>query len=266
MGNRRDSMHPSLLSVLEKSRQIADVRSIRRKDYSFFGFKNANLGELASIRMNVPEGFALSVEVFSRFINGIIQHLLPKEGLDHTISLGTAPFEAIVSLSGVLRRSILRERLPSEVERGIQQKYDELCEVSHRPSVPVAVRSSALSEDSMGASFAGVFDTFLWIAGWPKVLQSIKRCYASMFSEGALDYRRAKGMNDSNQMLMSVGVLRMINARSGGTLFSQGFSRSEKDLMTIHSNWGLPATVVDGNLPVDSFEIAKSDLDLVNRS
>jgi len=239
---------------------VADIRKLRRKDSALFGNKSANLGELASIGLAVPKGFAISVQAFIEFLTPIVDDMSP------TFLSPDASLDIIISFSPKLRMRILRASYPEPIAEIIRGQYRKLCNTLRSRLAPVAVRSSALAEDSPDASFAGIFETFLWVRGQRSLLQSIKRCYASLFASGGLAYRKEMGLTDTSKMLMGVVVLQMINARSGGTLFSGPFVRDQPDTLSINANWGLPTTVVDGNYPVDTFEISKADQSVVKEN
>jgi len=266
MSARPHHLNTPLRHHLARNLAVVNLQQIRASDYKLFGHKNANLGELSSTGVRVPEGFVISVEVFSRYMDLLFEKLRFDKNSKRPKNIQSASFEEIVSISENIRGMILRESLPEADDSEVQEEYGRISAKLHLLQPAVSVRSSAMSEDSAKASFAGVYDTFLWVRGRPALKAAIKKCYASMFSRSALDYRLATQTADPSQMLMSVGVLKMIDARSGGTLFSRGFSSEENDLLTVHSNWGSAASVVDGRFPVDSFEISKTDLNLVERS
>ncbi|HCL70475.1 MAG TPA: hypothetical protein DIC65_05500, partial [Actinobacteria bacterium] len=150
------------------------------------GGKGASLGEMTGAGLPVPPGFALTTAAF----------LASKEkaGLDaelavHLDGLDTNDTNMVSERCSEIRRAIEGMAMPSAVEDDLRSAYATLCSESNTDDVPVAVRSSATSEDSPDASFAGEHDTYLWVRGANDVVDAVRRCWASLFTDRATCYR-----------------------------------------------------------------------------
>ncbi len=181
------------------------------EDVPEVGGKNASLGEmyreLTPRGVKVPNGFAITAAAYRQFL---------REGrLDHVIDDLLSGLEtkdlAELRLRGLkVRQAILGARLPEALERAIVDAYDRLGGKRSEP-VDVAVRSSATAEDLPDASFAGQQETYLNVQGHRALLDSCKRCFASLFTDRAISYRADKGF-DHLKVALSIGVQRMVRS------------------------------------------------------
>ncbi|MGZ4203049.1 MAG: cytochrome P450, partial [Thermoleophilaceae bacterium] len=146
-------------------------------------------------------------------------------------------------------------------EQEIRAAYRELCGDGGEP-VPVAVRSSATAEDSAEASFAGMQDTYLWITGEDQVIEHVKRCWASLWSDRSQAYRHDRGFDRVN-VRMGVAVQRMVRASSAGVAMTLNPVNGDRSKIAIESSFGLGETVVGGTVTPDSFLVDKVMLALV---
>ena len=124
--------------------------------------------------------------------------------------------------------------------------------------MPVAVRSSATGEDGHDASFAGQFDTFLGVTGAETLRTSVRRCWASLFTDRAVVYRMESGL-DHRDSPMAVGVLKLVPARASGVAFSIHPVSGSPHRMVIEGSWGWGEAVVQGRVTPDHIEVGKSD-------
>jgi pyruvate,water dikinase len=122
--------------------------------------------------------------------------------------------------------------------------------------LPVAVRSSATAEDLPTASFAGQQDTYLWVQGEDQVIKDVRRCWASLFTARAIDYR-IKNNFPHEKVLISVGIQEMVNSRAAGVMFSINPTNGDQSKVVIEGNWGLGETVVSGSVNPDKFVVDK---------
>jgi pyruvate,water dikinase len=136
--------------------------------------------------------------------------------------------------------------------------YEELNVRCLRSNVPVAVRSSAIGEDSATASFAGIFDTCLGVRDRDQVLEAVRRCWASLFSARAVTYRLRAGLRHWD-MPMAVGVLELIQAQASGVAFSASPVTGKTDRVVIETNWGWGQAVMAGLVTPDHVEVGKAD-------
>ncbi len=140
----------------------------------------------------------------------------------------------------------------------ISQAYEELCLRCTDVNVPTAVRSSATGEDAADASFAGIFDTYLGVSGNERVLDAVRRCWASLFTGRALAYRLRKGISH-HDMPIAVGVVELIHARASGVAFSVHPVTGKSDRVVIETSWGWGEAIVQGLVNPDHVEVGKAD-------
>jgi rifampicin phosphotransferase len=209
----------------------------------FAGGKATNMGRLSQKGFTVPEWFAVTSEALKAFVaeNRIEAVLKPSSDL---AALSRRVEEAFLSakVSAALQAEIL-ERLGA---LGLEDRF-------------VAVRSSGLDEDSAQNSFAGQFSSFLFQKGWAQIEESLKRCWASGFSERALSYRIERGLG-LDDIRVGVVIQKMVNAEAAGVVFSRHpIKVLDRDLILVSSVWGLGEGLVSGELESDDFEVSRKD-------
>jgi phosphoenolpyruvate synthase/pyruvate phosphate dikinase len=150
--------------------------------------------------------------------------------------------------------------MPSEVASEIATAYAALGRRVGRDEPPVAVRSSAVAEDSADASFAGVQDTYLWLRGLEEVLRGVQRCWASYFNPEATAYR---AQHASARTGMSVAVQFMVDARVAGVMFTLNPVSGDPSSIAIDASYGLGTPVVGGEVTPDSYLVSKVTREVV---
>lgn len=146
--------------------------------------------------------------------------------------------------------------LAGPVARAVIDAYRELGRRAESPNPPVAVRSSGQSEDGQEASFAGQFDTYLWITGQDAVLDAVRRVWAGAQTGSTLAYRRERELGDGFTP-MCVGIQLMVDARSAGVMFTLDPRTGDRSRIVIESSWGLGEAVVGGEVRPDRFAVNK---------
>jgi pyruvate, water dikinase len=217
------------------------------------GGKSASLGEMVAAGLPVPPGFAVTTEAFrrARDESGIVDHIAELlEGLD------VDDLPAVSKRATAIRQLIMSWPMPADVEAEIAEAYASLCEQCEMVDVPVAVRSSATSEDSPDASFAGEHDTYLWICGAEAVSQHVRQCWASLFTDRALCYRVEMGYSHLD-VAMSVAVQKMIRPKAAGVAFTLNPGNGDRSTIAIDSAWGFGEGVVSGEVTPDNFLVDK---------
>ncbi len=231
------------------------------QDVPIVGGKNASLGEmyraLASQGVRVPNGFATTAEAFRHFLRGT--------GVDQQIRaiLGAMNPDDVTSLQQAgrtIRQTILATELPPDLETQVSDAYRQLCDEAGT-ELDVAVRSSATAEDLPDASFAGQQETYLNVQGIRPVLETCRRCFASLFTDRAISYRHHKGF-DHFQVALSVGIQRMVRSdlASSGVMFSLDTETGFRDAVLINAAYGLGENVVQGAVTPDEFLVFKTTL------
>ena len=217
------------------------------------GGKNASLGEMIKSGVRVPPGFAVTTDSYLSFVTetGIrdrIMDILSKVRPDDVGSLDEA--------SGEIQAIIIKTLMNDDVKAAIRHGYLELCGKCDIENVPVAVRSSATAEDLPNASFAGQQDTYLWVMGEEAIIDSVRRCWASLYTPRAIDYRN-KNNFPHEKVLISVGVQKMVNSRAAGVMFTLNPTNGDPSKVVIEGSWGLGETVVSGSVNPDKFVVDK---------
>ncbi|QYY32726.1 phosphoenolpyruvate synthase [Cupriavidus pinatubonensis] len=246
--------------------QLVWFEELRRADIWRVGGKNASLGELlASLTthgIRVPPGFAIPVDAYWNFLeaNGL------RAVLSSTLSALASGKLTLSDAGQKMRRTILTGEWPRETAQAIGQAYATLNRRTGQSNVDVAVRSSATAEDLPEASFAGQLESYLNIRGEHALLDACRRCYASLFTDRAISYRQAKGINHL-QIGLSVGVQRMVRSdlSGAGVMFSIDTETGFDKVVLINAAWGLGENVVQGDVDPDEYEVFKpllSDLSL----
>jgi pyruvate, water dikinase len=223
------------------------------------GGKGASLGELTSAGFPVPPGFVVTTCDFERFMRA----LDPDHSLRAAIErLDGDDLNAIASLTHDLGQRIRQARLPDDARDAIVVAYRSLVGGS---AFPVAIRSSATSEDSADASFAGLHDTYLWVRDEATMLQSVCSCWASLYSRQAVSYRRRLKLREQG-VAMAVVVQRMVDARCSGVMFTRSPTTGDRSVITIEGSWGLGSCIVSGEVTPDRFVVNKVTGEIFKRA
>jgi pyruvate,water dikinase len=229
------------------------------KDFPQVGGKNANLGEMFQIGLRVPPGFAVTTHAFNTFIDrGRVRNEIVR-------TLSQIPPEdthALEEAGRQIRERIESTPLPETIAKQIRQSYKKLCNLCGVMDLPVAVRSSATSEDTKMASFAGLHDSYLWVRGEDEVIRHVLKCWASLFTDRVIAYRNHIGW-PHDKVTISVGVQKMVNAKCAGVMFTIDPVMGDPDKITIEGNWGLGESVVKGEVSPDHFLVEKQTLEIL---
>src|SRR5690606_11338913 len=162
---------------------VAWFRDIGLADRPTVGGKGGSLGELENAGISVPPGFVVTTAAFEEFLAA----LEAREPIRPQVeALDASDLGAVTRLSEKLRARVLEEPMPREVEQAIRTAHAELT----GDGQPVAVRSSATTEDAEDASFAGLQDTFLWVLDAGDMVARVRECWGSLYSVESMIYRR----------------------------------------------------------------------------
>ena len=220
------------------------------------GAKMGRLAELPTVGVRVPRGFAVTADAYRRHC--------AKMGLDEVIDAALGGLDSDPGAAGIetaaqaVQAELTSREMDADLAALITAAYEELSLRCLGINVPVAVRSSAIGEDSATASFAGIFDTFLGVCGGDQVLAAVRRCWASLFNARAIAYRLRAGLHHRD-MAMAVGVLELIHAQASGVAFSASPVTGKTDRVVIETNWGWGEAVVMGLVTPDHVEVGKAD-------
>ena len=238
------------------------LEEVRREDTGRVGGKNASLGEmihnLRSAGIRVPGGFATTASAYRAFL----RHNELEDRIQEQVQKLRSGGQSLDKTGRTIRRMIGRGSLPGDLRAAVASAYRELSARNEAEELAVAVRSSATAEDLPEASFAGQQETYLNVTGEDAVLDAIRRCYASLFTDRAIAYRHEQGFDDLD-LALSAGIQAMVRSdkAGAGVMFSidtdSGFPRT----IVIEAAWGLGESVVQGSVEPDEYRVFKPLLD-----
>ena len=232
----------------------AGIRDIER-----VGGKNASLGEmiqhLSKLGIRIPSGFIITVDAYQSFIS--------YNQLEDKISalISEIDYENMESLrrAGLQIRNMIRNtKFPPELSNMIIEAYYRLSAEYGQEITDVAVRSSATAEDLPDASFAGQQETYLNVRGPAAIMDAVRNCFASLFTDRAISYRQNFGF-DHFAIGISVCIQKMVRSDLGssGVAFSLDTESGFKDAVVINGIFGLGELIVQGSISPDEFIVFK---------
>lgn len=237
--------------------------NIRNSDVSLVGGKNASLGEmfntLSGKGINIPNGFATTSAAYWKFINSNNLYAQLSSLME---SLDRKNYSNLKEISEKARILIRTATIPEEIEKDIAEGYAHLCLI-YGDDTDVAVRSSATAEDLPNASFAGQHESYPNIRGQYMVLNAVKDCISSLFTERAIKYREDNGFKHM-EIALSVGVQKMVRSDKGssGVIFTLEPESGFTNIVLITGVWGLGENIVQGTVNPDEFYVFKPTLKL----
>ena len=237
---------------------------IGMEDVPLVGGKSASLGEMTRrTGVPVPYGFATTAEAY--------RYYLRANKLDEKIAdiLGEIKdandTRTLQSVGARIRELIATAKMPSDLEKAIVNAYNSLAEKVGDKEPFVAVRSSATAEDLPDASFAGQQETYLNVRGAEEVVEKVKECYASLFTDRAIFYRIQKGF-DHLSVALSAAVQLMVYSKASGVIFTLDVTNGDRSVVLIEAGYGLGEYVVQGKITPDEYIVRKSDLEIVKKN
>jgi pyruvate, water dikinase len=237
------------MSALSYARRFDEIGNA---DVASVGGKNASIGEmyrrLTDQGVNVPNGFAVTADGYRHVLDeaGAWPELAAAfKGLHHddVTDLGTR--------AALAREVVLSAGLPNDLAAEVLASYRRL-EEQYGAGVSVAVRSSATAEDLPDASFAGQHDSFLNVSGEDELLEAVRCCFASVFTDRGVHYRHRHGY-DQLKVALSVGVMKMVRSdlASSGVIFTLDTESGFRDVVFLTASYGLGENVVKGAVDPD---------------
>jgi pyruvate,water dikinase len=237
-------------------RYIFWIEELGQEHCEIVGKKCGNLGEMAKIGLLVPPGFALSVEAYKDFM---IQTNARREIQDYLSQLSgeIETIEQFNQASGHIRQIVESKEIPEAMKDTILSFYDGLC---RRCDCIVAVSTRSAGP----VSHPGQYETYLNVKGKTDLLEKIKKVWASSFNPRSLAFRKRKALPLENDPI-GVAVLKMVNARAAGVLFTADPNTGNLDKMILEANWGLGESVVSGELMPDVYVLKKDSLEILEK-
>jgi rifampicin phosphotransferase len=235
----RNYMKRYFKSITIKTLSVAPIHYFSRADLEQVGGKAANLGELVRAGFPVPPGFVVTTAAYAQFLadNELGKTITSMLRQPHGRGLAT-------------RSTFEKAAIPLEIKQNILNAYQQLGEG------PVAVRSSATAEDLPEAAFAGQQDTYLNIIGPDALLNAVQRCWASLWTDRAIAYRKRLGI-DQQTVKIAVVVQQMVAAEAAGVLFTANTITGARDEIMIDASPGLGEAIVSGLVTPDHFVLRK---------
>jgi pyruvate,water dikinase len=230
------------------------LEEVGQEHAKLVGRKCANLGEMTRMKLPVPPGFAINTETYLDFMH---QTAADQEIREYLSGFSHANLELsqLSEISLKIRQIVQSKGMPFEIEEDIVNHYRELCRKCRTAGVAVSVRSAG------PVSHPGQYETYLNVTGESDVLDKIKKVWASTFNPRSLAFR-----NQSEIILESdpigIAVLKMVNARAAGVVFTADPNNGDTSRMLIEANWGLGESVVNGESTPDVFIVDKNNLEI----
>ncbi|WP_306324727.1 phosphoenolpyruvate synthase [Streptomyces venezuelae] len=241
-------------------RHVVPFTELGRRDVGRVGGKNASLGELTNrlggAGIRVPPGFATTAEAYQELLGtGDLRRQVEAQ-IDRLHD--GAPLDEV---GEAIRSLFLARPLPARLQEAVLDAYQRLAEETGREKPEMAVRSSATAEDLPEASFAGQQETYLNVRGADELLQACTRCYASLFTDRAIDYRERMGFGHLT-VALSVGVQLMVRSdlAGAGVAFTLDPETGFPDVIVVSAAWGLGETVVSGRVDPDEYTVFKPSM------
>ncbi|MBO9518854.1 MAG: PEP/pyruvate-binding domain-containing protein [Porphyrobacter sp.] len=228
---------------------VAWFKEVGIADRPTVGGKGGSLGELTNAGIAVPPGFVVTTQGFEQFLEALEAREPVRSRVE---ALDPHDLGAATKLSEELRRRVIEEPMPAEVEQAIRAAHAELCPNAE----PVAVRSSATTEDAEDASFAGLQDTFLWVLDADQMVAKVRECWGSLYSVESMTYRLKHAFPEAG-VAMAVVVQQMVDAMCAGVMFTRSPTTGDKSVITIEGAWGLGSSVVSGEVTPDRWVLGK---------
>jgi len=231
---------------------VLGFQEIDQTQVAVVGGKGAQLGELSRIEgIRVPAGFCVTTDAFRRIM---AEAPSIDDRLDRLSRLNPDDREAIRTLSAEIRRTLEGIAIPDDLAAAITRSLAQLGE-----RAAYAVRSSATAEDLPTASFAGQQDTYLNVVGPAAILEHISRCWASLFTERAVTYRRRNGF-DHRKVRMAVVVQQMVFPDAAGVLFTADPITSNRKVASVEATFGLGEALVSGLVNADMYKVRDGEV------
>jgi pyruvate,water dikinase len=235
---------------------ILPFSAIRTADLPLVGGKGANLGEMTHAGLPVPSGFCLTTAAFQHFV-----HTCPQMD-DLYAQLNTVTLtdlETARTVGQQVRQTLMEVAVPQDIAQAIGQEWRKLGQEQ-----AYAIRSSATAEDLPSASFAGQQDTYLNILGEAALVDGVRRCWVSLFTDRAILYRVQNGF-DHRAVSLSVVVQQMVMAEMSGTLFTADPLTGHRHTATMDASFGLGEALVSGRVSPDAYRVDKRTRTIIDR-
>lgn len=230
-------------------------QQVNKSDGAVAGGKGASLGEMTQAGILVPPGFVVTAQAFDEFLKVTDLNVELDAILDH---VNHTVIHEVDRASEEIKALILNATMPDTIAAEIQESHRKL------DAKYVAVRSSATSEDSADAAWAGQLESYLNTTG-NRLLENVKKCWASLFTPRAIFYRFEKGLH-SKPISVAVVIQKMVESEVSGIAFSVHPVTQDYDQLIIEAGFGLSEAIVSGSITPDSFVVEKSEWKIIDKN
>lgn len=227
---------------------VVSLNDLAATDRTLVGGKGANLARLVKAGLPVPEGFCVTTLAYWELIDESVDALL-----EDLSDLDPADSEALADVGSSLRARIENQDVPTEIREAIENAFTTV-ETDDGSETAFAVRSSATAEDLPDASFAGQQETFLNVRGVEEIVDSVRACMASLYTDRAIAYREKNGI-PHEEVALSVVVQRMVNPQVSGILFTADPTNGNRRITAIEAGLGLGEAFVSGESTADAIRV-----------
>ncbi len=236
-----------------KNKIVSTFEELCSKDVKIAGGKGASLGEMTNAKIPVPPGFVILADAFDKFIKETDLNVEIDAALDE---VNIKEVHTVENASKTIQAMVLSKEIPEDIKKEILENYKKL------DSKFIAVRSSATSEDSASAAWAGQLDSFLNTTK-ETLLKNVKQCWASLFTPRAIFYRFEKKLH-KDKISVAVVVQKMVNSEDSGIAFSVHPVTEDKNQIIIEAGFGLGEAIVSGSITPDSYVVDKQGFNILD--
>ncbi|KAI8579715.1 hypothetical protein K450DRAFT_241128 [Umbelopsis ramanniana AG] len=242
LGNDNNSITSTALEMA----CVIPFNTINKASLPLVGGKGANLGEMLSAGFPVPNGMCISTVAYETFVaNSAFMNDFFRDLQDLQVN----DLAQVQELGKRIRDHLETEPIPDDIQQAIHEGWSNIGEGKF-----YAVRSSATAEDLPSASFAGQQDTYLNIRGFDNILDAVRRCWASLFTDRAIIYR-ARNQFQHKEVLLSVVIQEMVTPEVSGIMFTADPVSGHRKLITIDASYGLGEALVSGLVTADMYQV-----------
>ncbi len=234
---------------------VLPFTAIGAADLPLVGGKGANLGVLTNAGFPVPPGFCVTTSAFEQFMAATSTADLYSQ----LASLEAPDVERVRQIGQEIRERLRQIPIPLDVEQAVRRAWE-----AAGSAYAYAVRSSATAEDLPDASFAGQQDTYLNVRGVIQLLDAVRDCWISLFTDRAILYRMQNSF-DHRQVRLSVVVQRMIEPEVSGIMFTADPVTGQRGIVSVDASYGLGEALVSGLVSADLYKVDKQSQHLVAR-
>jgi len=248
----------------KKGRYILWFDEIGMEDVPLVGGKSASLGEMTRrTGAPVPYGFATTADAYRYYLK---ENKLDKRMAEILEEIRDPnDTRALQSVGARIRKMVAKAEMPRDLEKEVVRAYKSLAKKIGDNDPFVAVRSSATAEDLPDASFAGQQETYLNVHTAEEVVEKVKECFASLFTDRAIFYRIQKGF-DHMTVALSSAVQLMVYSKASGVIFTLDVANGDRSVVLVEAGYGLGEFIVQGTITPDEYHVRKTDLAIVKRN